>query len=203
MVARAPMPYRDASVVTARPITPGPIFTPGPPYALTAGSDINDAAIYGPSVTPPGAFTSGSQWNKARIGAPWPKIIDAGTRIQTDFHPNAFREVAHHNIAGNYGSVSSIANFGYRAQEYPVTDDINGANGPGIGGYPGSVPYPKRPMWNNLLAIIYALRVVNPVAGGSYDSQVQPSFVVGNQNNPVEFVPSGTASLSIKGESLA
>src|SRR6185437_2083352 len=43
--------YRNAAIVTSRPVVPGPIAEPEPPYALAAGSQLNQASIGGPYKT--------------------------------------------------------------------------------------------------------------------------------------------------------
>lgn len=198
---------RDASVVTARPTTPGPIFKPSPPDSLTAGSQINQAAEWGyanNTVTrgkygnP--VFTSGSQLALAQVGAPWPDLIDGGVKGFTAFRPNSFREIFAMKVLGNYGMNSSRTNFGFRHQEYPAGDDYWGGN---IAGYPGAVPSARRPMWNNLLAIVYALRVSNPTAGGSLNGTTTPNNYNSNSyDNPAQYIPGGNASLVFKGENV-
>lgn len=191
---------RDASIVTARPIVPPELLKPSPPEALTAGSQLNRYAIGGPMITgiKRGRFgqpllTSNTDLSKSQVGAPWPGLIDAFAKIWTAFKPNTFRNVTPTKEPANYGSLTSLANFGFRNQIYPVNGYWNSQ-----AGYPGPVPSAVRPMWNNVLAIVWNLRVVNPVAGGSVDSTVQAHYVVQNYNNPTEFTPAGTASLSFK-----
>jgi hypothetical protein len=188
-------PQRNASIVTSRPIVPSKFVTPIPPTALTSGSQINKAIEWdGGSVSPAGTpFDSGSAINKARIGAPWPALKDAATKFFNSWRPNNFREIAHRNIAGNYGSMSSVAHFQFRYAEYPN----------GIAGYPGPVPVATRPMWNNLLPIVYALRVPNPVAGGAANGAMNPAQVLTTVSSPVQFTPSGQASLSYKGQAIS
>ena len=66
--------YRDASIVSARPVVPGPVAEYTAPGALTSGSQINKAAVGGPTVTQ--KLTSGSSLDKAQGGAPWPGIVN-------------------------------------------------------------------------------------------------------------------------------
>lgn len=192
---------RDASIVTSRPqVPPGPMLTPSPPEALTSGSQLNRAAIGGPTITgiKRGRYgrpllTAGSDLDKAIAGAPWPALIDGFIKIWTAFRPNSFRDVTPTKEPANYGSLTSLANFGFRHQLYPVGGAWNSQ-----AGYPGPVPSEKRPMWNNVLPIVWNLRVVNPVAGGSVDSTVQGAYTLQNYKNPTEYTPAGTASLSFK-----
>lgn len=184
--------YRDGSIVTARPVVPGPVAEYGPPEALTAGSDINLAAEYGPYEASP--LAAGSSLDKAQIGAPWPGIINGAIKFFNSWRPNALREIANHNVAGNYGSETGRANFGWRGFEFPTGD--------GIANYPGAVPNAFRPMWNNLVPIIYGLRVLNPVMNGSDQFTTQPQTKVSQFTTPVEFTPTGTASLTFKGQVL-
>lgn len=199
MPVNAPVSYRDASQVTLRPVVPGPIFQPIPPDALTSGSQINRYTVGAEENAPPGAFDSGSQLNRARIGAPWPGIIDGATKFFNSWRPNVLRDVEHHNTIANYGSVTSLANFGFKASQYGPDNDYGQGS---IGLYPGPVPSALRPMWNNLVAIVWGLRVNNPTSGGSLNDTIQASYTTTTTASPVEFVPSGTASLTYKGASV-
>jgi hypothetical protein len=200
-------PTRDASVVTARPTTAGPLFKPSPPDALTSGYQIDPTAYGGEAdnEVPIGrfgtpVFSAGSQLALAQSGAPWPTQIDSGIKRFTSYRPNGYRQIFAMKVRGNYGANTSTANFAFRHQEYPASDTYHG----GQAGYPGPVPTALRPMWDNLLAIIWNLRVLNPTAGGSLNSQTTPN----NNNsdiyaNPAEFIPGGTASLVYKGENVS
>lgn len=183
--------YRDASIVTARPVVPGPIAEYSPPWALTAGSQINESAEYGPYGAAP--LTSGSSLDKAQLGAPWPGIINGAVKFFNSWRPNALREIANHNVAGNYGSETGRANLGWRNFEF------NGFQGPNglIAGYPNTGhANPWRPEWNNLVPIIYGLRVLNPVASGAQDNVRVPQNVVSQFTSPTQFTPTGTATLA-------
>lgn len=185
---------RDASVVTARPVVPGPILEPVPPDALTAGSDLNVTTVGGPSHGT--EIDSGSSLNKAQGGSPWPGIIDGAIKFFNSWRKNAFRQISNHNVAGNYGEETSQANFGFRAQEFPISTGS-------VAGMPASNVRGFRPEWNNLVPIVYGLRVVNPVGSGNASGyQVQPAKVVSQFTEPAQFTPSGTASLAMKGEVL-
>jgi hypothetical protein len=189
--------YRDASIVSARPVVPGPVVEYAPPSALTAGSQINKAAIGGPTITQ--KLTSGSSLDKAQIGAPWPGIVNGLVKFFNSWRPNAFREVANHNVAGNYGAESSKANFGFLGREFP--DGLAGMAMDNAGGNHGT---PFRPEWNNLVPIIWALRVANQAPAGSVNDGSQqigmaPQSVVSQYVTPAEFTPTGVASLAMKG----
>lgn len=192
-MASSSVVYRNASVVTARPIVPGPIAEPAPPDALAAGSQINKAAIGGPYKAT--ELGSGSSLNESQIGSPWPNIINGAIKFFNSWRPNGLREIANHNVSGNYGEVTSKANFGFRSFEFGVDS---------IGGMPDSdlKGGGHRPEWNNLIPIIWGLRVINPVAAGSANYTVQPQSTVSQMTRSTEFSPTGTASLSMKGEVL-
>lgn len=186
-------PYRDASIVTARPVVPGPIAEYTPPYALTSGSQLDKTASGGPYAAT--QLGSGSSLNKAITGAPWPRLIDAAIQLFNSWRPNVYRGISTHNVLGNFGSVTSTANFGFRSFEFG-TDTV--------GLYPAKViPLnPFRPEWNNLVSIIYGLRVQNPVGNLGPNQTVLPASTVSQFTIPTQFTPTGTASLSMKGEVL-
>jgi hypothetical protein len=185
--------YRDASVVTARPVVPPPIAEPTPPYALAGGSQLNRPAVGGP--TKATQLDSGSSLNKAIAGAPWPTpIIDPGIQLSHGWKPNGFKNPAHHNSDGNYGGRTSIANFGFRKMEFNnmqagMPDSSIRGNG-------------HRPEWNNLIPVVYALRVTNPVGALGDNYTRNPQSVVSQFTSPMEFTTPGVASLSMKGEVL-
>jgi hypothetical protein len=207
MPSTNPSPNRDASVVTTRVVTAGPIFKPSPPDALTSGYQIDPTAYGGEADNPvprgrwgTPVFSAGSQLALAQIGAPWPDQINSSVKRFTAYRPNSFREIFAMKVLGNYGGMTSTANFGYRHQEYPASDTYHG----GQAGYPGPVPAASRPMWSNLLAIVYALRVLNPTAGGSLNDTTTPANYNSDiYSNPAEYVPAGTASLVFKGENVS
>ena len=181
--------YRNPAIVTARPVVPPPIALYNQPDALVAGSQLNQAAVGGP--TKATQLGSGSSLNKARAGAPWPGIINGATKFFNSWRKNNLREISNHNVIGNYGSNTGIVNFGWRGREFPsgiagmAITDIKGAG--------------HRPEWNTVIPIIYGMRVVNPVAGGSSNFTAVPQSVVSQMTNSAEFVPTGTASLQFKG----
>lgn len=195
-----PSPVRNAAIVTARPIVPGPIAEYAPPGALTSGSQWNRTTVGGPE-KPGGDFQSGSTLDVAQSGAPWPGIINGLIKFFNSWRPNNLRQIANHNVAGNYGWRTSMANFGFRAQEFPADNPIFGG---ALAGYPcDAIPtYPWAPEYNNLVPIVYGLRVTNPVSNLGNDQTANPQSVTSQFTNPAEFTPTGTASLSIKGETL-
>lgn len=184
--------YRDASIVTARPVVPGPVNEPEPPYALAGGSQLNVVAEGGPYAANEGQLSSGSALNKSRSGAPWPGILDGAIKFFNSFRRNGYREIANHNVAGNYGAMTSFSNFGFRGFEFANAQ----------AGYPGTQRYAWRPEWNNLIPVIFGLRVINPVAGGGANYTTPSQSKVSQFTEPTVFTPAGTASLSFKGETL-
>jgi hypothetical protein len=190
--------YRDASVVTARPVVPGPIAEYTQPYSLTTGSQINEATEGGPYEAAP--LTSGSSLDKSQGGAPWPGIINGAVKFFNSWRPNALREIANHNVAGNYGSETGRANFGWRSWEFA---NFSGPNGGPVALYPGTVKNPWIQPWNNLVPIIYGLRVLNPAnAGQTGLFQTVPQTVASQFTTPTQFTPTGTAALAARGVTL-
>lgn len=181
---------RDAAVVTARPVVPGPVAEPQPPYALAGGSQLNRYAIGGPYAAT--ELGSGSSLDKAQSGSWWVPIINGATKFFNSWRPNMFREISTHNVAGNYGAMTSTANFGFLGREFPVS----------FAGMPDDVIRGNRSEWNNLVPIIWGLRVVNPVANLGNSQTVNPQSVVSQFTESAEFTPGGSASLSMKGEVL-
>jgi hypothetical protein len=190
--------YRNASVVTARPVVPGPIAEYTQPYSLTTGSQINEAAEYGAYEAAP--LTSGSSLDKAQKGAPWPGIINGAVKFFNSWRPNALREIANHNVAGNYGSETGRANFGWRHFEFEAFYGPNGK----LAGYPNTGgPNPHVPEWNNLVPIIYGLRVLNPASAGQTGLFTSvPQTVASQFTTPTQFTPTGTAALAARGVTL-
>lgn len=188
----AQKPYRNASIVTARPVVPPPIVQLQWPFALSSGSQLNETAEGGPYF---GVAGAGSNLNVSQGGAPWPTLINGGYKFKTSWRPNFLKAISTRNVAGNYGAQTSSADFGYRGHEFGPSTSNQAL-------YPGTVPYSRRPMWNNLIPIIYNLRVINPVAGGGSNNTILPSQVVSQFNKALQFVPAGTASLTSKGEVL-
>ena len=192
--------YRDPTVVTARPVVPGPIAEYSQPWALTAGSQLNQAV--GDSKLPPSSpLAAGSSLDKPIDGMPWPNIINGAVKFFNSWRPNMLREVSNHNVAGNYGSMTGLANFGARGYEFDGYDP-KGANGK-VAGYPntgGTGPYVEP--YNTLIPLVYGLRVLNPVAAGAQDNQRVPQSVVSQFTMPTNFTPTGTAVLANRGAVL-
>ncbi len=184
--------YRDASVVTARPVVPPPIAEPQPPEALAGGSQLNKTAVGGPYAAT--ELDSGSSINVAQKGSPWPPIINGAIKFFTAWKANRLRQISTHNINGNYGSQTGQVNFGWRSFEF--------AGEPNMAGLPVSNVRGNRPEWNNLIPIIFGLKVINPVAGGTSGYSTIPQSVASQFTRPTDFTPTGTASLSLKGEVL-
>ena len=145
------------------------------------------------SNTPPRhQLTSGSTLNRAAEG-PWRPLIDAGA---IDFHdnagwtPNALANPRVIKIGGNYGEVTSIANFNGRRWAFPATEET-----PEIAFLPGPIPNPHRPMWNNLVPIVWGMRVVNPTQTKTYQSAKRNanrySMSGGDFNSPASLNASG------------
>ena len=188
--------YRDPTVVTARPVVPGPIAEYSQPWALTTGSQINKATEGGDTKAAP--LTSGSSLDKAQGGAPWPGIINGAVKFFNSWRPNALRQVANHNVAGNYGSMTGLANFGARGFEFDGYSP-GGANGK-VAGYPNTGGTgPEVQPYNTLIPIVYGLRVLNPVGAGAEDNTRVPQTVVSQFTTPTQFTPTGTAQLANRG----
>lgn len=188
--------YRDPTVVTARVVVPGPIAEYSQPWSLTTGSQLNQATKGGPTEATP--LGSGSSLDVAIKGAPWPDIINGAVKFFNSWRPNALRQVANHNVAGNYGSMTSMVNFATRGFEFDGYD-VGGANGM-VAGYPGTGgPGPKVNTYNTLIPLIYGLRVLNPVANGGANNTSIPAQVVSQFTTPTNFTPTGTAVLANRG----
>ena len=192
--------YRDPTVVTARPVVPGPIAEYSQPWALTAGSQLNQAV--GDSKLPPSSpLAAGSSLDKPIDGMPWPNIINGAVKFFNSWRPNMLREVSNHNVAGNYGSMTGLANFGARGYEF---DGYSAGKlmGGSLAGYPGAEGSPWTPTYNTLIPLVYGLRVLNPVAAGAQDNQRVPQSVVSQFTMPTNFTPTGTAVLANRGAVL-
>jgi hypothetical protein len=227
----APTPNeRDASFVTSRPTVANIASPLAFPRVLTSGSQLDHTAQPTQQpITPGFPSRAGSQFNRAIDGAPWPWLLpDGESNFRNGTKPfGRLVQVAHHNTPGNYGLMTSVANFAYRFRVFapganlrvvktgkgsviagqksvislPLTAVESG--GAEVAGYPGIVQNaPGKRVYNNLLAVVFGLRVNNPVRGGSLDNTIQPNFVVGVFNRPMQFTAAGNASLSMKGEVL-
>lgn len=147
---------------------------------------------------PPRQLTAGSDLNVTAEG-PWAPLQDAGLVI--DFNsgaawiPSTLRQIFNHNVGGNYGSVTSLANFGFRNARYGAYQA--GKMGV-IGLLPNTSPNPKRPMWNNLPSAQYNLRVPN---ANRVPVNQQVNYESVNQYS-LSFQQSGSASLNPTGAPL-
>ena len=156
------------------------LYTPQSTYILTSGADLNSAAeATSPAYGAP--ISSGSSGNVAIENSPWPPLIDAGERMDVAYRPNGLEDGHRISIGANYGSISSQANYQFRAHEYD-----------GIAGMPGPIPYAGRPTYNNLEPIAYGLRVADPKQVAQGDELVNYGIV---QNSNLEFTPGGVASI--------
>jgi hypothetical protein len=135
----------------------------------------------------PSPLSSDAALNNAAVGA-WPEILDNGIKFKGGWVPNKLREVAARNIPGNYGLITSIANFQFRYRAFE-----------GIGSMPGPVPNPYRPMYNNLISIVWHLRVANPNTKSNTTAQKGPITI---QYKPATWLGANTASLNKTGEVL-
>ncbi len=139
-------------------------------------------------ITPPSKLTSDAALNQAAVGA-WPSMLDGGAKFWNGgWRPSFLREVSNHNIPGNYGSVTSMARYGFRWSKYV-----------GVGNYPGPVPNAYRPTWQDLIPIQWGLRVSNPNVTPTYTNQTGPIVV---QHKPTTWQGTGTASVNNTGEVL-
>ena len=141
---------------------------------LTSGSDLNVAAV-----------SSGGR------GLPWPKMIGTFmTRLfKGSWRPNNLVEVSNRNLPGNYGSVTSKALFSFRGREFGGIGNMPG----GPGALVASQGVASRPTYNNLVPIVYRLRVIDTQAQAQPSDLVQiPTFPLGGQ---AVFQPAAAASL--------
>lgn len=141
---------------------------------------------------PPRQLTAGSDLNVTAEG-PWPPFNEEISTVDRwQWRLSVLRQIFNHNVGGNYGAVTSLANFGFRNSAFGP--DQAGKMGV-LGLLPNTTPNPKRPMWNNLPSAQYNLRVP-----GSSNVPI-------NQNTNYEsinayslsFSQSGVASLNSSG----
>ena len=139
-------------------------------------------------IQPPSDLTSTSDINQAAVGA-WPTLIDAGAKFWNGGWRNSkLKEVTNRNLKGNYGSITSQVNYGFRWREFA-----------GIASYPTPVPTPHRPMWNDLIPIVWGLRIPNPNTKTNTTAQKGPISI---QTKPSTWQGSNTASLNDTGVTL-
>jgi hypothetical protein len=125
-----------------RPSAPKPQFS----TKATVGQPVPVADIR----TPPSQLTSGSSLNRASDDS-WPEILNANFKIVTAFRKSVLVNPRKAILSGNYGSLSSRANYGFRYREFA-----------GIGGLPNSNVRGHRSEYNELTPIVWGQRVPNP-----------------------------------------
>lgn len=191
-------------------VMPRPFFTPlHPPnlpatqfeYQLTSGSQLDRTTQ--PTVPPSGPWvrgrfvegltpTSGSSLDRAEVGAPWPNIIDGALKIFRGwFRRKNLTQVRNVNLPGNYGARTSEANFEFKLNQWPD-------NGSGFALYPEGlrgqlIPRtPLRPEYNNLIPVVWGLRVTDPGAQAQKGDLIQVQRV---QVGSTDYTPAGQANL--------
>lgn len=168
------MPYyggtNDTSVIPPDyviPAGPASLVIQEPNHEiLTSGSDLTVVAQSGGPMPSPGQI----------IGTFMRRLFKGSWRR------NNLTEVQHHNLPGNYGSITSTAHLGYVGRAYDAAANA-----------PMWIRTPKRPTYNVLIPILYRLRVEDPLAKAQAGDLVQvPVVTVG----PATFVPASVASLT-------
>jgi hypothetical protein len=154
------------------------------PNAATTGQIVPVAFI----TEPRSELSSGSDLNRASSG--WPALLDSlnAKLVNGGWVPSKLREVEAHNEIGNYGMVSSKANWLFRYRAFG-----------GIGNMPGPVPNPYRPMWQELTPITWRTLVPNANIAGTTTEQHGPIVI---QTQPSTWQGANTASLMKTGEVL-
>lgn len=139
---------------------------------LTSGSDLNVTAI-----------SSGG------LGNPWPKIIGTfmARLFKGSWRPNTLREVAHHNVNGNYGSKGGDVRYYFRGREFGGVGNMPGGNLQG-----GMWRTPHHPTYNNLVPIVYGLRVLDAKQQAQMQDLIQVQVL---PVSPMEYPQASTASL--------
>jgi hypothetical protein len=160
-----------------------PTQQPSNVQSATSGQPVPVATI----ITPPSKLTSDAALNQAAVGA-WPTMLDAGIKVDTSWRPSVLREVSTHNVIGNYGSVTSMARFGFTWREFA-----------GVGNYPGPVPNAFRPTYNYLEPITWDQRVPNNSVTPAMSRQTGPISV---QQKSSTWLGVNTASLNNTGQVL-
>lgn len=147
---------------------------------------------------PPRQLTAGSDLNVTAEG-PWPYLVDAIPNIDPwQWRPSTLREVATHNVGGNYGLVTSVANFSFRNAAFGPSQ--SGRMGV-IGLLPNTMPNPYRPMWNNLPAAQYNLRVPSsstvPISQNSNYESINAYSLAFNQSGVASLNSTGAAQSEV------
>lgn len=156
-----------------------------PISAFDAAATVAQPVPVADIIQPPSPLTSGSSLNRAASG--WPSIIDANFKIVQAFRPNHLVNPRYAIIGGNYGAVTSRANFGFRYREFD-----------GMAGLPNSNVRGHRSEWNTLTAIVWGQRVANPNGPVNVTKAGTPSI----QTTPAVMVKAGVASLASRAVTL-
>jgi hypothetical protein len=135
---------------------------------------------------PPSALTSGSSLNRASSG--WAPLLDAGYKIGYAFKRNHLMNPRHAIISGNYGMVTSRANFGFRYQAFD-----------GMAGLPTGNVRGHRSEWNTLTAIVWGQRVSNPNGNVNTTKAGTPNL----STTPAVMVKAGVASIASRAVKLS
>lgn len=135
----------------------------------------------------PSDLTSGSAFSHAAIGA-WPDPTDNSIKLFNSWKKNSLKPITTHNAPANYGSVTSASKFGFRFRAFN-----------GIGNYSGPVPNPYVKEYNELVPIVWNIRVGNPNTIANTTAQKGPISV---QTTPTTWQGASTASLSKSGVTL-
>ena len=136
-------------------------------------------------------LSSGSDLNRA--SSAWPStFVDGGAKFFTigGWRKSVLREVTNKNVIGNYGSVTSDANFGFRWAAFANTIGLSGS---------GPIRDPERPTWQSLIPISWHLRVANPNTKTNTTAQKGPITV---QTTPTTWEGPSPASLNRSGVTL-
>jgi hypothetical protein len=126
-------------------------------------------------------LTSGSDLNRTSWDS-WPSIISMSRRWLTAWRSNSLHQVLNVRAGANYGGQGSKVGWGFRNSEYK-----------GVGLMPTPVPFPTRPMWNNLKAIAWGLQVLDNGAQAQSAELVQVQV---KSVNPASFTPAGQATIT-------
>lgn len=131
---------------------------------------------------------SGSDVNQAAVGA-WPRLLDGGHKFWNGgWRKSVLQQVAAFTRPGNYGMVTSQANFGFNYSEFG-----------GIARGGGPIPNPYVAEWNELTPIVWGTRVANPNTQPNTTQQKGPITV---QTTPSVWNGAQNASLSKSGVTL-
>jgi hypothetical protein len=136
----------------------------------------------------PSALSSAGAAGMTRASSAWPTLVDNSGKLFNSWKANVLQEVQARNIIGNYGSVTSQANFGFEFHAFNS-----------IGLHSGPIPNPYVPEYNNLVPISWGQRVGNPNVPANLVAQKGPITV---QTKSSQWLGSSTASLARTGVTL-